>query len=82
MKQEHALNHKVEYEKTWYETVTKFTDEFKADFCKPDGSVDWDKLTKFVSEESREVRKEIQKKYRKPPIRKPKKENTTVKYIR
>lgn len=56
------LKHKPEFKKKWDELVQKFTDEFSSNFCKEDGSVDWEKLTKFVSEEDKSTRKALMKK--------------------
>jgi len=38
-----------EYKSDWDATINKFTKEFMEDFCFPDGHIDWEKLTKFVS---------------------------------
>jgi hypothetical protein len=56
--------HRAEFKKGWDATVNKFTQEFIEDFCKPDYSVDWEKLTRFVSEESRATREQIKAKQR------------------
>jgi len=41
---------KVEkYKSDWDATINKFTKEFTEDFCLPDGHIDWEKLTQFVS---------------------------------
>ena len=33
----------------WDQAVNRFTREFMADFCRPDGSIDWEKLVEFNS---------------------------------
>jgi len=38
-----------QYQHDWDATLNKFTKEFMEDFCLPDGHIDWEKLTKFVS---------------------------------
>jgi len=43
--------HKEEYTPIWDSTVNRFTAEFIKDFCFRDGSIDWEKLVRFVSEE-------------------------------
>lgn len=37
------------YQHDWDATLNKFTLEFMEDFCLPDGHIDWEKLTQFVS---------------------------------
>jgi hypothetical protein len=56
--------HRTEFQKSWDALVNKFTSEFISDFCNSDGSIDWDKLTKFVSEEDKNTRKELMEKNR------------------
>jgi len=43
--------HRREYTPAWDAAVNRFTAEFIKDFCFPDGSIDWEKLVRFVSEE-------------------------------
>jgi hypothetical protein len=43
--------HKKEYTPEWDAAINRFTAEFIKDFCFPDGSIDWEKLARFVSEE-------------------------------
>lgn len=47
------IKHKKEYMPTWDAAVNRFTAEFIKDFCFPDGSIDWGKLVRFVSEEKK-----------------------------
>jgi len=49
MKDEPA-RHRREYMPAWDAAINRFTAEFIHDFCFPDGSVDWEKLVRFVSE--------------------------------
>jgi hypothetical protein len=42
--------HKQEYVPQWDAAVNRFTAEFIEEFCSPDGSIDWEKLVRFVSE--------------------------------
>ena len=42
--------HKPEYTKLWNAIVNKFTKEFIEEYCLDDGSIDWEKLVKLVSE--------------------------------
>jgi len=42
--------HRKEYTPEWDAAVNRFTAEFIKDFCFPDGSIDWEKLVRFVSE--------------------------------
>jgi len=44
------LKHKKEYDPVWNAALNRFTAEFVSDFCFPDGRIDWEKLTRFVSE--------------------------------
>ena len=55
-------HHRSEFQKSWDALVNKFTNEFINDFCNTDGSINWDKLTKFVSEEDKSTRNELMKK--------------------
>jgi len=43
--------HRREYAPAWDAAINRFTAEFIKDFCFPDGSIDWEKLVRFVSEE-------------------------------
>ncbi len=43
--------HRREYTPAWDAAINRFTAEFIKDFCFPDGSIDWEKLVRFVSEE-------------------------------
>ena len=43
--------HRKEYTPEWDAAVNRFTAEFIKDFCFPDGSIDWEKLVRFVSED-------------------------------
>jgi hypothetical protein len=43
--------HRREYTPAWDAAINRFTAEFINDFCFPDGSIDWEKLVGFVSEE-------------------------------
>ena len=52
MKDEPA-NHRQEYQPKWDATINRFTAEFIRDFCLDDGSIDWEKLVRFVSAEQR-----------------------------
>ncbi len=38
------------FDKTYTQTINKMTANFTQDFCKPDGSIDWQKLVKFNSQ--------------------------------
>jgi hypothetical protein len=52
MKEEPA-KHKEKYAPAWDAAVNRFTAEFIKDFCFPDGRIDWEKLVRFVSEDSK-----------------------------
>ena len=41
--------HKKEYTPAWDAAINRFTAEFIKDFCSPEGSIDWEKLVRFVS---------------------------------
>jgi hypothetical protein len=58
MKDEPA-KHRKEYAPAWDATINRFTAEFIKDFCFTDGSIDWEKLVRFVSEDKalRSIRK-------------------------
>ena len=47
------------YRPIWDAAVNRFTAEFIRDFCSPDGSIDWERLTQFSSgrREPRRARK-------------------------
>jgi hypothetical protein len=51
MKEEPA-KHKQKYAPAWDAAINRFTAEFVKDFCFANGSIDWEKLVKFVSESS------------------------------
>jgi hypothetical protein len=40
-----------EYDRVWDAAVNRFTKDFIDDFCFDDGTIDWEKLVRFVSEE-------------------------------
>jgi len=42
--------HRKEYAPAWDAAINRFTADFIKDFCLPDGSIDWEKLVRFVSE--------------------------------
>ena len=46
------LKHKKEYAPAWDAAVNKFTAEFVKDFCFSSGQIDWEKLVRFVSEDT------------------------------
>jgi len=52
--------HRKEYAPAWDAAINRFTAEFIKEFCFPDGSIDWEKLVRFVSEER------VPKRVRKP----------------
>jgi len=43
--------HRREYTPAWDAAINRFTAEFIKEFCFPDGSIDWEKLVRFVSGE-------------------------------
>ena len=43
--------HRKEYTPAWDAAINRFTAEFIKGFCFPDGSIDWEKLVRFVSED-------------------------------
>ena len=43
--------HKRVYTSAWDAAINRFTAEFIKDFCLSDGSIDWEKLIQFVSED-------------------------------
>lgn len=46
---EEPLKRKEEYKSIWDTAVNRFTRDFTERFCFPDGHIDWEKLTQFVS---------------------------------
>lgn len=46
---EEPLKRIEEYKSDWDAVINKFTREFTEDFCFPDGHINWEKLTQFVS---------------------------------
>lgn len=46
--------HKPTYQKAWDNAVNKFTKEFIDKYCLEDGSIDWNKLTRLVSEDKQQ----------------------------
>jgi hypothetical protein len=40
----------IDYFYAWNAAKNSFTAEFVQEFCLPDGHIDWEKLTRFVSE--------------------------------
>lgn len=46
---EKPAQHLIEYRKAWGAAVNRFTKEFINEFCLDDGSIDWEKLTRFNS---------------------------------
>lgn len=51
MKDEPA-KHRKEYTPAWDGAINRFTAEFIKDFCFSDGDIDWERLVRFVSENS------------------------------
>ena len=51
MKEEPA-KHKQKYAPSWDAAVNRFTAEFVKDFCFSDGRIDWEKLVRYVSEDT------------------------------
>lgn len=49
MKHEPA-KHRKDYAPAWDAAINRFTAEFIQNFCFPDGSIDWERLVRFVSE--------------------------------
>lgn len=45
------VKHKEAYTCAWDSAINRFTAEFIKGFCFPDGSIDWEKLARLVSEE-------------------------------
>jgi hypothetical protein len=45
--------HKDKYLPAWQVALNRFTKEFMAEFCLADGRIDWDKLVRLVSEDTR-----------------------------
>ena len=48
------LEHRKEYLASHDAAINRFTAEFVIDFCFADGTIDWEKLVRFVSEEKKE----------------------------
>ena len=51
------LEHRREYLASRDTAINRFTAEFVIDFCFSDGTINWEKLVKFVSEEKKEMQK-------------------------
>lgn len=49
---DNPTKHRLEYEEAWNASLNKFTRDFSNDFCFPDGRIDWEKLVRFVSEDT------------------------------
>lgn len=49
---EEPVKHKQKYMPAWDAAVNKFTAEFVEDLCFPNGQIDWEKLVRFVSEDT------------------------------
>jgi hypothetical protein len=49
---EEPIKHKQKYAPAWDAAVNKFTAEFISDFCFSNGQIDWEKLVRFVSEDT------------------------------
>jgi len=49
--------HKKEYTLSWDAAINRFTAEFVIDFCFKDGTIDWEKLVQFVSEDKSKLTK-------------------------
>ena len=47
---EEPLKYRKQYHKSWGAAINRFTMEFISDFCLTDGTIDWKKFTRFVSE--------------------------------
>ncbi len=56
--------HKTEFMKGWDAIVNRFTKEFLEDFCNADGTIDWEKLIRFVGEKDKATRKVLAKLHR------------------
>jgi len=52
MKEEPA-KHRQKYAPAWDAAVNRFTAEFVKEFCFSDGRIDWEKLVRFVSEDTK-----------------------------
>lgn len=68
MEDEPAM-HKEQYASEWDAAVNRFTIEFAESFCYPDGRINWEKLTGYISEDIDP--REATKKYLPPRPRKP-----------
>jgi hypothetical protein len=49
---EEPVKHKQKYAPAWDAAVNRFTAEFVTEFCFPDGRIDWEKLVRYVSEDT------------------------------
>jgi len=49
---EEPSKHKQKYAPAWDAAINKFTAEFIKEFCFADGQIDWEKLVRFVSEDT------------------------------
>jgi len=49
MMKDEPQKHKAEFQSGWYATINKFTQQFISNFCHPDFTIDWEKLTKLNS---------------------------------
>ena len=49
---DNPTRHREEYEQAWDAALNKFTRDFSNDFCFSDGRIDWEKLVRFVSEDT------------------------------
>nr|WP_255603479.1 PmeII family type II restriction endonuclease [Oscillochloris sp. ZM17-4] len=47
--QDRPTRHKVEFDHAWAAAVNRFTAAFVADFCRPDGRINWEALVEFNS---------------------------------
>ncbi len=47
--QDRPTFHKVGFDCAWVAAVNRFTAAFIADFCHPDGIINWEALVKFNS---------------------------------
>jgi len=45
--------HKQKFNEEWNKSINKFTKNFIENYCHKDGSIDWEKLTKLISEEKK-----------------------------
>jgi len=54
---EEPAKHKQKYAPAWDAAVNKFTADFVKDFCFSDGRIDWEKLVRFISEDTNHSKK-------------------------